>query len=50
MIVHCPAETAEAVVAAVTEAGARATRLLFGETPVRFPLDLSVVNCYADAA
>ena len=21
-----------------------------GETPVRFPLDLSVVDCYADAA
>ena len=23
---------------------------LFGDTPVRFPLDLSVVDCYADAA
>ena len=44
------AEAAESVAAAVTEAGARATRLLFGETPVRFPLDLSVVDCYADAA
>jgi DNA polymerase-1 len=50
VIVHCPAEAAEAVAAAVTEAGERATRLLFGETPVRFPLDLSVVDCYADAA
>nr|WP_192579948.1 bifunctional 3'-5' exonuclease/DNA polymerase [Micromonospora sp. AMSO31t] len=50
VIVHCPAETAEAVAAAVTGAGERATRLLFGETPVRFPLDLSVVDCYADAA
>ncbi|TYB40180.1 bifunctional 3'-5' exonuclease/DNA polymerase [Micromonospora sp. AP08] len=50
VIVHCPAEAAESVAAAVTEAGERATRLLFGETPVRFPLDLSVVDCYADAA
>ncbi|MGY0007032.1 bifunctional 3'-5' exonuclease/DNA polymerase, partial [Micromonospora sp. I033] len=50
VIVHCPAEAADTVAATVTEAGARATRLLFGETPVRFPLDLSVVDCYADAA
>ncbi|NES26938.1 bifunctional 3'-5' exonuclease/DNA polymerase [Micromonospora terminaliae] len=50
VIVHCPAEAAETVAAAVTGAGERATRLLFGETPVRFPLDLSVVDCYADAA
>ncbi|MFC0032510.1 bifunctional 3'-5' exonuclease/DNA polymerase [Micromonospora chaiyaphumensis] len=50
VLVHCPAEAAEAVAAAVTGAGERATRLLFGDTPVRFPLDLSVVDCYADAA
>ncbi len=47
---HCPAERAEEVVAAVTASGARATALLFGDTPVRFPLDLSIVGCYADAA
>ncbi|SBT47346.1 bifunctional 3'-5' exonuclease/DNA polymerase [Micromonospora narathiwatensis] len=50
VIVHCPAGRADAVAAAVTAAGAQATRLLFGDTPVRFPLDLSVVDCYADAA
>ncbi|MEH0985465.1 bifunctional 3'-5' exonuclease/DNA polymerase [Micromonospora sp. CPCC 205556] len=50
VIVHCPAEQAEAVADAVTRAGARASGLLFGDTPVRFPLDLSIVDCYADAA
>ncbi|MFG1955800.1 bifunctional 3'-5' exonuclease/DNA polymerase [Micromonospora sp. NPDC048830] len=50
VVVHCPAEQADAVAEAVRDSGARATALLFGETPVRFPLDLSVVECYADAA
>ncbi|MEU5724889.1 bifunctional 3'-5' exonuclease/DNA polymerase [Micromonospora sp. NPDC047738] len=50
VMVHCPAEQAETVAAAVTAAGARAAGLLFGDTPVRFPLDLSIVDCYADAA
>jgi len=50
VIVHAPAEQAEAVAAAVQRSGERATALLFGETPVRFPLDLSIVDCYADAA
>ncbi|MFI7077538.1 bifunctional 3'-5' exonuclease/DNA polymerase [Micromonospora sp. NPDC049903] len=50
VIVHCPAAQAERVAEAVDRAGRRATALLFGETAVRFPLDLSVVECYADAA
>ncbi|MDG4796801.1 bifunctional 3'-5' exonuclease/DNA polymerase [Micromonospora sp. WMMD1082] len=50
VLVHCPAEWAERVAEAVDRAGRRATALLFGDTPVRFPLDLSVVECYADAA
>jgi DNA polymerase-1 len=49
VIVHCPAELAPAVTAAVTECAERAGRLLFGDTEVRFPLDLSAVECYADA-
>jgi DNA polymerase-1 len=49
VIVHCPAEQAETVARAVTRSGEQATALIFGETPVRFPLDLSVVDCYADA-
>ncbi|WP_422742798.1 bifunctional 3'-5' exonuclease/DNA polymerase [Micromonospora sp. WMMD754] len=50
VMVHCPDGQAAAVAEAVTAAGERATRLLFGDTPVRFPLDLSTVDCYADAA
>ncbi|MFI6231385.1 bifunctional 3'-5' exonuclease/DNA polymerase [Micromonospora echinospora] len=49
VVVHCPAGQAEAVARAVGDAGTRAAALLFGDTPVRFPLDLSVVDCYADA-
>ncbi|MEV4703467.1 bifunctional 3'-5' exonuclease/DNA polymerase [Actinoplanes sp. NPDC049316] len=48
--VHCPMEETERVVQAVRESAARAGELLFGETEVRFPLDVSVVECYADAA
>lgn len=49
VIVHCPQEEAEAVVAAIREAAALAGRLTFGETPVRFPFTTAVVECYADA-
>jgi DNA polymerase-1 len=49
VLVHCPAPRAGAVVAAVHEAAEQARRLLFGDSPVRFPLDTSVVECYADA-
>ncbi|MEU5072631.1 bifunctional 3'-5' exonuclease/DNA polymerase [Streptomyces asoensis] len=49
VIVHCPQEEAEAVVAAIREAAALAGRLTFGRTPVRFPFTTAVVECYADA-
>ncbi|MCO1582533.1 bifunctional 3'-5' exonuclease/DNA polymerase [Crossiella sp. SN42] len=49
VIVHCPSELAEEVVAAVQDCAERATRLLFGDTPVRFPLNAVVADCYADA-
>ncbi len=49
VVVHTPAEAAEQVTAAVRAAGEHAGRLLFGDSPVRFPLDVSVVRCYADA-
>jgi len=49
VVVHCPAALAEEVAAAVGEAGDEARRLLFGDTPVQFPLGTSVVDCYADA-
>ncbi|WP_329101599.1 bifunctional 3'-5' exonuclease/DNA polymerase [Micromonospora sp. NBC_01699] len=50
VLVHCPEEQAAEVVELVRAASDRAGRLLFGDTRVRFPVDVSVVDCYADAA
>ncbi|GAA2272283.1 DNA polymerase I [Streptomyces ruber] len=49
VIVHCPEEEAEAVVAAIRDASDLAGELTFGRTPVRFPFTTAVVECYADA-
>jgi DNA polymerase-1 len=49
VIVHCPEDLASGVVSAVGEAAAEAGRLVFGPTPVRFPVTTAVVSCYADA-
>ncbi|WP_433829684.1 bifunctional 3'-5' exonuclease/DNA polymerase [Actinoplanes sp. CA-015351] len=49
VVVHCPSDQAQDVVRAVHECAARAGRMLFGDTTVRFPLDVSVVGAYADA-
>jgi DNA polymerase-1 len=49
VIVHCPASAADDVVAAVGAAAAEAGRLVFGPTPVRFPVTTAVVTSYADA-
>jgi DNA polymerase I-like protein with 3'-5' exonuclease and polymerase domains len=49
VIVHTPKDQADAVAAAIRAAGAEAGRLVFGETPVVFPLEIATVECYADA-
>ena len=49
VIVHCPEGLADGVVVAVGEAAAEAGRLVFGPTPVRFPVTTAVVSSYADA-
>lgn len=49
VIVHCPLEETEAVTRAIREAGALAGRIAFGDTPVRFPFTVAVVERYADA-
>ncbi len=49
VVVHCPAEQADEVVAAVHASAEQAGRLLFGDTTVRFPLDVSAVGAYAEA-
>jgi DNA polymerase-1 len=49
IVVHAPGSLADQVVQQVHSAAQTATRLLFGETVVRFPLELSTVDCYGDA-
>ncbi|KRE92703.1 3'-5' exonuclease [Nocardioides sp. Soil774] len=49
VVVHAPAELADAVAAEVTEAATGAGSLLFRDFPVDFPLNVSVVASYADA-
>jgi DNA polymerase-1 len=42
VIVHAPAEQADQAAEAIRAAAASAGRLLFGDAPVDFPLDLSI--------
>jgi hypothetical protein len=49
VIVHCPEPMAGDVVAAIGAAAEEAGRLVFGDTPVRFPVSTAVVSSYADA-
>lgn len=49
VIVHTPAELSGDVAAAVLAAADEARRLLFGDTPVVFPMEIAVVDRYADA-
>jgi DNA polymerase I len=49
VVIHCPREDAESVAGEVREAANESGRLVFGDTPVRFPLSVAVVDCYADA-
>ncbi|MFC3494753.1 bifunctional 3'-5' exonuclease/DNA polymerase [Glycomyces rhizosphaerae] len=49
VVVHCPAEHAQAVCTAIEQAAEAATRTLFGDVPVRIPLRPKVVDSYAEA-
>ncbi|QTX06077.1 bifunctional 3'-5' exonuclease/DNA polymerase [Agromyces archimandritae] len=49
IIVHSPAELADEVAGHVRESAAEAGRLLFGDFPVEFPLDLAIVESYDQA-
>jgi DNA polymerase-1 len=49
VVVHTPEHLAAAVAEAVRRAAAEAGRLLFGVFPVDFPLDVAVVESWADA-
>jgi DNA polymerase-1 len=48
-VVHCPRGEVARVTAAVRDAAEEGRRLVFGDTPVRFPLAVTSVDCYADA-
>ncbi|WP_344892442.1 bifunctional 3'-5' exonuclease/DNA polymerase, partial [Nonomuraea antimicrobica] len=49
VMVHCPEALADDVIAAVAASAAEASRLLFGQSPVRFPMEAVAVASYADA-
>ncbi|GII80949.1 DNA polymerase I [Sphaerisporangium rufum] len=49
VMVHCPEELAPEVMEVVGRTAAQATRLIFGQTPVRIPMAAVAVRCYADA-
>ncbi|GAA1756192.1 bifunctional 3'-5' exonuclease/DNA polymerase [Agromyces humatus] len=49
IIVHTPREHADEVAVAVRETAAAAARMLFGDFPVDFPLELAIVDSYAMA-
>ncbi len=49
LVIHCPAEVADAVADAVRDAAVEAGRLLFGTMPVTFPLTVAVVDNYGQA-
>ncbi|WP_227421987.1 bifunctional 3'-5' exonuclease/DNA polymerase [Pengzhenrongella sicca] len=50
VMVHAPAAAADDVAAAIVAAAAEAGRLLFGDGPVDFALDVSVVDSYDQAS
>ncbi|MEV6109678.1 bifunctional 3'-5' exonuclease/DNA polymerase [Streptomyces sp. NPDC051940] len=49
VIVHCPAGEVDAVRSVIDASAAEATRIAFGDIPVRFPFTTAAVECYADA-
>lgn len=49
VVVHCPAEHADAVCAAIEQTAVAATKTLFGDMPIRIPLRPKVVDSYAEA-
>ena len=49
VMLHVPRELADRLSALVTEAARAAARLMFGEIPVEFPVNVVLVDSYADA-
>ena len=49
VIVHVPAERAEAVADEIRAAATAAGRMLFGSFPIAFPVEARIVDDYASA-
>lgn len=49
VMVHCPDNLVQEVTRIVHESSRAATELIFGKIPLEFPVNVSVVQCYADA-
>lgn len=49
VVVHCPLNLVEAVTQILHESSKAATELIFGRIPLEFPVNVVVVECYADA-
>lgn len=49
LVVHCPRDRVEEVERALRSAAHEAGRLVFGETPVTFPITVAAVTRYSDA-
>ncbi|WP_405011279.1 bifunctional 3'-5' exonuclease/DNA polymerase [Kitasatospora sp. NBC_01539] len=49
VLVHTPTDLADGVAAEIAAAAEEARALVFGDSPVRFPMTTAVVDCYADA-
>jgi len=49
VLVHTPAALADDVALAVRGAAERAGRLLYGDFPITFPLDVHVCTAWSDA-
>jgi hypothetical protein len=49
VLVHCQQSQAADVVAAIEAAAVSASRMVFGPTPVTFPMTIAVVDSYAEA-
>lgn len=49
VMVHCPDELVDQVVEIVNESARAATKLIFGQIPLEFPVNVTVVEKYSDA-
>jgi DNA polymerase-1 len=49
VVVHTPAERADQVRAAILDSARAAGRIMFGNFPIDFPLDVAVVDDYGQA-